>query len=52
MSKLEVHKVKSIIKDAMSKIVWMDDAQVASGHVWKMYGERAEIRIKISVLTS
>lgn len=36
----------------MSKIVWGDGAQVASGHVWETYGERAEIRIKVSSLTS
>ncbi len=35
----------------MSQIVWADDAQVELSHVWKTYGEQAQIRIKVWKLT-
>jgi Holliday junction resolvase RusA-like endonuclease len=40
-----------LLEDALNGIVWRDDAQVASLHVWKRYGPRAEMVVKISPLT-
>jgi len=40
-----------IISDSLNGIVWTDDARVAAGHVWKKYGDRSEVRIRVRVLS-
>lgn len=37
------------VTDALNKIVWVDDAQVASGHVEKWYGEQSFLQVKIYI---
>lgn len=40
-----------LVSDSLNGIVWTDDARVVSGHVWKKYGDRAEILVRIRKLT-
>lgn len=49
-SKPDADNLAKIFKDAMSKIVFADDAQVADLQVQKVYGLRAEIIITVSPL--
>jgi Holliday junction resolvase RusA-like endonuclease len=46
-SKPDADNISKIIKDALNKIAWVDDAQIASLHVWKQYGEKARLTVKI-----
>ncbi len=46
-SKPDADNLAKIFKDAMSKIVFADDAQVADLHVQKVYGVRAEIIVTV-----
>lgn len=41
-----------LIEDALNGVVWRDDALVTSLHVWKRYGERAELVVKVTPLTA
>ena len=50
-SKPDADNLAKIFKDAMSTIVFVDDAQVADLHVQKVYGLRAEVLVSISPLT-
>jgi Holliday junction resolvase RusA-like endonuclease len=49
-SKPDADNLAKIFKDAMSKIVFCDDAQVADLQVQKVYGLRAEIIVTVCPL--
>jgi Holliday junction resolvase RusA-like endonuclease len=46
-SKPDADNVQKILKDALNKIVWIDDARVASWHGWKLYGDRPRLEVKV-----
>lgn len=39
-----------LVMDSLNKVCWADDAQIASLHCWKEYGERAELAVSIRAL--
>ena len=49
-SKPDLDKLIRCVKDALTGIVWKDDAQVATVKAVKMYGEQPGARIKIEPL--
>jgi Holliday junction resolvase RusA-like endonuclease len=42
--------IAKIVSDALSGIAWLDDSQAASASVHKLYGEVAELRVRIGRL--
>jgi Holliday junction resolvase RusA-like endonuclease len=46
-TKPDASNVVKIIEDALNKVAWVDDAQIASLHVWKRYSYRAELVVEI-----
>lgn len=50
-SKPDADNIQKIIKDALNKIVFTDDARVAVCHTAKIYGERPELRVSVHPLS-
>lgn len=46
-SKPDADNISKIVKDALNTIAWLDDQQVAALHVWKQYGEKPCLVVKI-----
>jgi len=46
-SKPDADNLVKILKDALKGVTWIDDAQIASLHVWKRYSDRAELVVSI-----
>lgn len=46
-SKPDADNISKIVKDALNTIAWRDDGQIASLHVWKMYGDTPRLTVKI-----
>lgn len=49
--KPDADNIGKIAKDALKNVVWRDDAQVASLHVWKKYGPIPGLTIHIREMT-
>ena len=49
-AKPDLDKLVRCVKDALTGIVWKDDAQVATVQAWKMYSEQPGARIRIEPL--
>ena len=49
-SRPDEDNLKKIVQDALNEIVFVDDAQVCSGHCWKMYGDQAGLLIRVRPL--
>lgn len=43
--------LEKIIEDALNTVAWQDDAQVVSGHCWKMYADVPSLTVRIVPLT-
>lgn len=39
-----------LVMDSLNKLAWVDDAQIASLHCWKLYADRAELAVVIRAL--
>lgn len=48
--KPDADNIVKLVKDALRKLAYRDDAQIASLHVWKRYGEHPGITVKIRPL--
>jgi Holliday junction resolvase RusA-like endonuclease len=46
-SKPDADNLAKIVKDALNKIVWLDDAQVALSTTWKLYGPKAGLLVEV-----
>jgi len=42
--------LKKLVADALQGIAYRDDGQVASGHCWKKFGDRALLKVKVRAL--
>lgn len=51
-SRPDADNLTKIIKDALNTVAWGDDAQVASSHCWKRYGDVPRLSVKIRSLVS
>lgn len=49
-SKPDGDNITKILKDALNKIVWTDDARVASWHGWKKYGDTPRLVVIVTEL--
>jgi len=49
-SKPDRSNIEKIVEDALNLIAWDDDAQVASGHCWKRYGDVPGLWVEIRSL--
>lgn len=49
--KPDVLKLARGIEDALTGVIWRDDAQIVAEHIFKSYGERAGVVIQIRDLT-
>lgn len=49
-SRPDADNLSKIVKDALNTIVWRDDAQVASAHIWKQYGDVPRLAVRILAL--
>lgn len=47
----DVDNLAKLVADALNTIAFEDDAQIVSSHIWKIYGETAELRVKLETLT-
>ncbi len=46
-SKPDSDNVGKIVKDALNKIAFLDDAQVSDDHIWKRYGDRPGLTVEV-----
>jgi Holliday junction resolvase RusA-like endonuclease len=46
-SRPDADNCSKLLKDALNKVAWRDDAQVVSLHVWKQYGDVAKVVVRI-----
>lgn len=46
-SRPDLSNVVKLLEDSLNGIAWRDDAQVASLHVWKQYGDTARVCVRI-----
>lgn len=46
-SRPDADNLTKIVKDALNTVAWQDDAQVASSHTWKRYGDAASLTVRI-----
>lgn len=46
-SRPDADNLSKLIKDALNTVAWRDDAQVCSLHVWKRYGDVAQVAVRI-----
>ena len=46
-SRPDADNISKIVADALNALVFLDDAQIASLHVWKAYGPQAELRVEV-----
>jgi Holliday junction resolvase RusA-like endonuclease len=46
-SRPDADNLSKIVADALNSLVFLDDAQVASLHVWKTYGPQAQLRVEV-----
>lgn len=44
-------KLERLIEDALTSVVWRDDAQVVAHHAWKIYGDEPGARVMIHPAT-
>ena len=49
-TKPDATKLLRAVEDALTGVVWRDDAQVVEQAVWKLYGEPERVEIKVTVL--
>lgn len=42
--------IEKLIEDALNELAWRDDAQVVSGHCWKIYAEEPSLTVRIRAL--
>jgi Holliday junction resolvase RusA-like endonuclease len=46
-SRPDADNLSKLLKDALNKVAWRDDAQVVSLHMWKQYGDVAKVVVRI-----
>lgn len=46
-SKPDADNITKLVKDSLNTVAFADDAQVASSHAWKTYGNVARLTVKI-----
>lgn len=39
-----------LVADSLNGVAWIDDAQVAAAHGWKMYGDMPGLAVRVGVL--
>lgn len=49
-TKPDATKLLRAVEDALTSIVWHDDAQVVEQAAWKLYGEPERVEVKVTVL--
>lgn len=49
-TKPDATKLLRAVEDALTGVVWRDDAQVVEQAAWKIYGEPERVEIKVTVL--
>jgi Holliday junction resolvase RusA-like endonuclease len=49
-TKPDATKLLRAVEDALTGVVWRDDAQVVEQAVWKLYGEPERVEVKVTVL--
>jgi len=52
VSKPDWDNLGKIVGDALNKVAWRDDSQIACGFVWKKYGEVASLKVRIRSLAT
>lgn len=47
-SKPDVLKLARGVEDALTSVIWKDDAQIVDEHLWKKYSDRPGVLVEIS----